>query len=70
VHGQCCIASWSVAGRLSRRGEANATSAQGFEKGEPDFPKPLSLEKAESVRETIRAFEASADSPEIISVTK
>ncbi len=44
--------------------------ADGFEKGEPDFPKKLSLEKANSVRETIRAIEASTDSPELISITK
>ncbi|MEO6751920.1 MAG: acetylesterase, partial [Chthoniobacteraceae bacterium] len=44
--------------------------ADNFEKGEPDFPKALSLQKAQSVRETIRAIEASTDSPELISITK
>lgn len=44
--------------------------ADGFEKGEPDFPKALSLQKAASVRETIRAIESSSESPELISITK
>jgi len=44
--------------------------ADGFEKGEPDFPKALSLEKANSVRETIRAIEAATESPELMSITK
>jgi hypothetical protein len=37
-----------------------------FEKGEKDFPRELSLQKAQCVRETIRAIEASTDSPELI----
>ncbi len=37
-----------------------------FEKDERDFPKELMLRKAKSVRETIRAIEASTDSPELI----
>jgi len=43
-------------------------SADGFEKGEVDFPKALSLRKANSVRETIRAIEAATESPELISI--
>jgi hypothetical protein len=37
-----------------------------FEKEEKDFPKELMLMKAKCVRETIRAIEASTDSPELI----
>jgi hypothetical protein len=37
-----------------------------FEKEEKDFPKNLMLLKAKSVRETIRAIEASTDTPELI----
>jgi hypothetical protein len=37
-----------------------------FEKEEKDFPKDLALMKAKCVRETIRAIEASTDSPELI----
>lgn len=37
-----------------------------FEKDEKDFPKELMLRKAKSVRETIRAIEASTDTPELI----
>ena len=37
-----------------------------FEKDEKDFPKELMLMKAKCVRETIRAIEASTDSPELI----
>ena len=44
--------------------------ADGFENGEPDFPKALSLRKASSVRETIRAIEAATESPELISIPK
>ena len=44
--------------------------ADGFEKGEPDFPQKLSLQKANSVRETIRAIELATESPELISITK
>jgi hypothetical protein len=36
-----------------------------FEKEEKDFPKKLMLMKAKCVRETIRAIEASTDSPEL-----
>ncbi|CAN5880667.1 hypothetical protein BH11VER1_BH11VER1_31090 [soil metagenome] len=44
--------------------------AASFEKGEPDFPKALSLEKAKAVHETIQAIETSTVSPELISITK
>ncbi len=44
--------------------------ADGFEKGELDFPKALSLQKAKSVRETILAIETATESPELISITK
>lgn len=37
-----------------------------FEKDEKDFPKELMLRKAKCVRETIRAIEASTDTPELI----
>jgi len=37
-----------------------------FEKDEPDFPKELMKQKAKSVRDTIRAIEASTDTPELI----
>jgi hypothetical protein len=37
-----------------------------FEKDEKDFPRKLMLQKAGSVRETIRAIEASTDTPELI----
>jgi HEAT repeat protein len=37
-----------------------------FEKDEKDFPKELMLMKAKCVRETIRAIEASTDSPQLI----
>jgi hypothetical protein len=37
-----------------------------FEKEEKDFPKELMLMKAKCVRETIRAIEASTDTPELI----
>ena len=37
-----------------------------FEKEEKDFPPKLMLQKANSVRETITAIEASTDSPELI----
>jgi hypothetical protein len=37
-----------------------------FEKEEKDFPKELMLLKAKCVRETIRAIEASTDSPQLI----
>lgn len=40
-----------------------------FEAGEPDFPPPLSKEKAKSVRDTISAIEVSTESPELISIT-
>lgn len=42
--------------------------ADGFEKGEVDFPKALSLRKANSVRETISAIEAATESPELVSI--
>jgi len=37
-----------------------------FEKEEPDFPKHLGLQKANSLRETIRAIESSTDTPTLI----
>jgi hypothetical protein len=37
-----------------------------FEKEEKDFPKNLSLQKANSVRETIKAIEASTNAPRLI----
>jgi hypothetical protein len=40
--------------------------ADGFEKGEKNFPQRLSLDKARSVRETIRAIESSDEYPELI----
>jgi hypothetical protein len=36
-----------------------------FEKDEKDFPQELMLMKAKCVRETIRAIEASTDSPQL-----
>ena len=39
-----------------------------FEKGEKDFPRELMLMKAKCVRETIRAIEAAADTPELINL--
>ncbi len=39
-----------------------------FEDGEPDFPKHLSLQKAQAVRETIAAIEASKDRPPLRSL--
>jgi hypothetical protein len=39
-----------------------------FEKEEKDFPKELMLRKAKCVRETIRAIEASTDSPQLINL--
>jgi len=39
-----------------------------FEKDEKDFPKKLMLMKAQCVRETIQAIEASTDLPELISL--
>lgn len=44
--------------------------ADGSEKGEPYFPKALSLKKAKFIRETIRAIEAATESPELISITR
>lgn len=43
-----------------------AKIAHYFEKDEPDFPPELMVVKAKSVRETIRAIEASTDSPKLI----
>jgi hypothetical protein len=37
-----------------------------FEKEEPDFPKNLGLQKANSVRDTIKAIESSTDTPTLI----
>ncbi len=39
-----------------------------FEKDEPDFPKELMKQKAKSVRETIRAIEASTETPKLIAL--
>ncbi len=39
-----------------------------FEKEEKDFPKNLGLQKANSVRDTIRHIEASTESPELIRI--
>jgi hypothetical protein len=41
-----------------------------FENEEPDFPEELMKQKAKSVRDTIRAIEASTDTPELISINK
>lgn len=40
-----------------------------WDKGEPDFPKHLSLKKAKAVRDTISAIEASTDNPKLIRIT-
>jgi hypothetical protein len=37
-----------------------------FEKEEKDFPKHLGLQKANSVRDTIKAIESSTDTPTLI----
>jgi hypothetical protein len=37
-----------------------------FEKEEKDFPENLGLQKANSVRETIKAIEASTNAPRLI----
>jgi hypothetical protein len=42
--------------------------AADFAAGEPDFPKNLSLQKAATIREAIRALEASNDQPELIRI--
>lgn len=42
--------------------------AADFADGEPDFPKNLSLQKAEAVREAIREIEASNDRPKLIRI--
>ena len=42
------------------------TLANYFEKEEPDFPKELMRRKAKSVRDTIRAIEATTETPELI----
>jgi hypothetical protein len=39
-----------------------------FEKEEPDFPKNLGLQKANSVRDTIKAIEASTETPALIKI--
>lgn len=41
-----------------------------FEKDEPDFPKALMKQKAKSVRDTIRAIEASTETPDLIKLDK
>lgn len=40
--------------------------ADTLEKGEPGFPRPLSLQKAKNVRETIQQIEASKETPPLI----
>ena len=40
-----------------------------FEKDEPNFPKHLMIVKAKSVRETIKAIEASTETPELIRIS-
>jgi hypothetical protein len=42
--------------------------ADKLEKGEPGFPKPLSLQKAANVRETIEQIKASKETPPLISL--
>ncbi|MBN1852096.1 MAG: HEAT repeat domain-containing protein [Pirellulales bacterium] len=42
--------------------------ADGFENGEENFPRKLSLEKARAVRETIHAIESLNDYPELIRI--
>jgi len=42
--------------------------ADGFDRGEKNFPRNLSLDKARVVRETIRAIEASREYPELIRI--
>jgi len=42
--------------------------AESFEKGEKNFPRNLSLQKAKEVRDTIRAIEASNEYPELTSL--
>ena len=44
--------------------------AEYFEKDEPDFPQELMKQKAKCVRETIRAIEASTDTPELVRLDK
>jgi hypothetical protein len=39
-----------------------------FENDEPDFPPELMARKAKSVRETIRAIEASTDTPKLLRI--
>ena len=39
-----------------------------FEKEEKDFPKHLGLQKANSVRDTIKAIESSTDTPTLIKI--
>ncbi len=41
-----------------------------FEKEEPDFPPNLMIQKAKSVRDTIRAIEASTETPTLLSLRK
>ena len=39
-----------------------------FEKEEPDFPPELMIQKANSVRDTIKAINASTDTPKLIKI--
>jgi len=43
-------------------------SIQYFENDEPDFPRQMSLQKAQNVRDTIREIKAATDRPELISL--
>jgi hypothetical protein len=42
--------------------------AHGFEQGEDNFPRNLSLEKAKAVRDTVEAIRKSTESPELINL--
>lgn len=44
--------------------------ADTFSKGEPDFPKHMSLQKEKDVREAIRNIEASTETPKLIKIKK
>lgn len=39
-----------------------------YENEEPDFPKRMSMDKAQAVRETIALLKASQEKPELISL--
>lgn len=44
--------------------------ADNISNGEPDFPKQLSIQKAEAVRESIRRIESSTDTPQLNKIKK